>query len=54
MRQRSTPYSAVALRRMARRLWADPVMQRRWVRAWLIARRHGGLLLEGSQPKWRA
>jgi len=54
MRQRATPYPTIELRRMARRLWPDPTMQRRWLRAWLIARRHGGLLLEGSRPKWRA
>jgi len=54
MRQRSTHYPTVELRRMARRLWVDPAMQRRWVRAWLTARKHGGLLLEGAKPRWRA
>jgi hypothetical protein len=52
MRQRSTPYTLVELRRMARRLWSDPAMRRRWLRAWLTARKHGGLLLEGADPKW--
>jgi hypothetical protein len=53
MQQRSTPYPLIDVRRMARRLWTDPAMQRRWLRAWLNARRHGGLLLEGAKPKWR-
>jgi hypothetical protein len=52
MRQRTTPYTLVELRRMARRLWADPAMRRRWLRAWLTARKHGGLLLEGAEHKW--
>jgi hypothetical protein len=52
--QRTTPYTFLEVRRMARRLWTDPAMQRRWLRAWLTARRHGGLILEGSKPKWRA
>jgi len=54
MQQRTNPYTALDVRRTARRLWTDPVMQRRWLRAWLTARKHGGLLLEGSKPKWRA
>jgi len=53
-RQRKTPYTSLEVRRMARRLWEDPAMQRRWLRAWLTARKSGGLLLEGSNPKWRA
>jgi hypothetical protein len=52
MRQRSTPYALLELRRMARRLWTDPAMRRRWLRAWLTARKNGGLLLEGADPKW--
>jgi hypothetical protein len=52
MRQRTTPYTLVELRRMARRLWADPAMRRRWLRAWLTTRKHGGLLLEGAEHKW--
>jgi hypothetical protein len=51
---RREPYSTLAVRRAARRLWADPAMQRKWLRAWLVARKGGGLLLEGSPAKWRA
>jgi hypothetical protein len=54
MQIRREIYSLLDLRRAARRLWDDPAIQRKWLRAWLVARKGGGLLLEGSPAKWRA
>ncbi len=54
MLMRTTPYGLLDVRRKARLLWSDRTMQRRWVRAWLIARKHGGLLLEGAPAQWRS
>ncbi len=45
--------SLLCLRKMARKLWHEPSMQRKWLRAYLRARGWGGLVIEGA-PGWRA
>ena len=48
------PRSLLCLRKTARKLWREPAMQRKWLRAYLRARGWGGLVIEGAPPKWRA
>ena len=48
------PRSLLCLRKTARKLWSDPSMQRKWLRAYLKARGWGGLVIEGAPSKWRA
>lgn len=53
MKINDQPRSLLCVRKMARKLWSEPAMQRKWLRAYLKARGWGGLLLEGSF-KWRS
>ena len=46
-----SPRSLLCLRKMARKLWRDPALQRRWLRAYLNGRDWGGLVIEGA-PGW--
>ena len=48
-----SPRSLLCLRKMARKLWREPDMQRKWLRAYLKARGWGGLVIEGA-PGWHA
>ena len=47
------PRSLLCLRRMARKLWPDPAMQRKWLRSYLNGRKWGGLLIEGAPARNR-
>lgn len=46
-----SPRSLLCLRKMARKLWREPALQRKWLRAYLRARGWGGLVIEGA-PGW--
>ncbi len=48
-----SPHSLLCLCKMARKLWCEPALQRKWLRAYLKARGWGGLVIEGA-PGWRA
>ena len=54
MRIIDEPRSLLCLRKTARKLWREPAMQRKWLRAYLRARGWGGLVIEGAPSKWRA